>query len=123
MAAKSSLSGLRILIAEDEAVIALNLETLIVSFGCDVVGLAARPSDVLKLIDNERVDGALLDVNLRGEQIFSVLPEILKRNIPVIITSGYADMTLYPPEYRELPRITKPFTPSALEDLCKRIFG
>lgn len=103
--------------------IALGLEDALASFGCEVIGPVARPTDVLKLIEEERIDGALLDVNLRGEQIFSVLPAVLARNIPVIITSGYGDLTLYPEEFRNLPRVTKPFDFTRLERLCVAVFA
>ncbi|HWK94638.1 MAG TPA: hypothetical protein VNR39_04355 [Pseudolabrys sp.] len=109
--------------AEDESIIALGLEETLTNFGCEVLGPVARPSDVLKIVERERVDGALLDVNLRGEQIFSVLPAILERGIPVIITSGYGDLTLYPEEFRSLPRVTKPFDFTRLERLCVAVFA
>jgi len=119
----AALLGCRVLVAEDESVIALGLEDALAGFGCEVLGPVARPSDVLKIVEREHVDGALLDVNLRGEQIFSVLPAILARGIPVIITSGYGDLTLYPEEFRHLPRVTKPFDFIRLERLCVTVFG
>jgi len=118
------LKGQRILVAEDEAIIALGLEDALASFGCEVLGPVARPGDVKTMIDREqRIDGALLDINLRGEQIFSVLPYVLERGIPVIITSGYGDLTLYPEEFRNLPRVTKPFDFVRLERLCVAVFA
>ena len=121
---RSLLKGHRILVAEDEAIIALGLEDALAGFGCEVLGPVARPSDVSAMIKREeRIDGALLDINLRGDQIFGVLPEVLERGIPVIITSGYGDLTLYPEEFRTLPRVTKPFDFVRLERLCVAIFA
>lgn len=123
MSNRTFLMGYRILVAEDEAVIALGLEAALTGFGCEVIGPVARPSDVLKAIESEAIDGALLDINLRGEQIFGVLPAVLARGIPVIITSGYADLTLFPEEFRDLPRVTKPFDLVRLERLCVSVFA
>lgn len=123
MSKSALLASRRILVAEDESVIALGLEDALASFGCEVLGPVARPGDVLKIIERERVDGALLDINLRGEQIFSALPAVLARGIPVIITSGYGDLTLFPEEFRDLPRVTKPFDFVRLERLCAAVFA
>jgi hypothetical protein len=65
----------------------------------------------------------LLDVNLRGEQIFGVLPEAIERGVPLIITSGYADATMFPESFRTVPRIAKPFDPAALRRLCVAVFA
>ena len=123
MSDRTFLMGSRILVAEDEAVIALGLEAALIGFGCEVIGPVARPSDVLKVIEQEKIDGALLDINLRGEQIFDVLPTVLARGIPVIITSGYADVTLFPEAFRDLPRVTKPFDLARPERLCASVFA
>lgn len=118
-----SLEGTRLLIAEDEGLIAFDMEGILTSMGSDVVGPVARVEDVLRSIQRERLDGALLDVNLRGRQVFEVLDEVLRRGIKVILTSGYDDDTLFPPRFRDLPRLPKPFEPAALRRICLRIFG
>jgi len=118
-----ALAGRRILIVEDEALIALELEDLLQDLGCEVVGPVARVDAVLDCIEAGRVDGALLDVNLRGQQIFEVLPKVIEQGLPVIITSGYNDSTLFPEPFRTVPRISKPFDHAALRRLCVAIFS
>lgn len=118
----STLAGLRVLLAEDEGLIALELETILQDFGCEVVGPVSRVSEVLREVERGGLDGALLDVNLRGEQIFSVLPRLIEHRLKIVITSGYDDATLFPPEFRALPRLAKPFDERALRRICEQTF-
>jgi len=114
----ASLENRRILVAEDEALIAIGIETMLQEFGCEVVGPVSEVREILQMIDAEHVDGALLDVNLRGRQVFEILPELMRRKIPVVLTSGYDDSTLFPPPFRDLPRISKPFDEATLQRMC-----
>ena len=111
------LANRRILVAEDEALIAIGIETMLLGFGCEVVGPVSEVRQILQAVETERLDGALLDVNLRGHQVFEVLPELLRRNIPVMLTSG-DDAALFPPAFRKLPRIPKPFDEATLRRMC-----
>ena len=117
-----NLEGMRILVAEDESLIALDLVRALEDAGCTVIGPVNRVEDVPPLAKSEQPDGALLDVNLRGRQIFDVLPELQSLGIKVVLTSGYDDATLFPPAYRGLPRVTKPFDERALRQVCAANF-
>jgi DNA-binding NtrC family response regulator len=118
-----SLAGRRILIAEDEILIALQLETILQELGCQIVGPVTRVDDVRRCLEARSFDGALVDVNLRGEQIFGVLPALIEVGVPFVITSGYDDATLFPPQFRAMPRIAKPFDEAALRRLCLTVFA
>jgi DNA-binding NtrC family response regulator len=118
-----SLASRRILVAEDEGLIALDLESMLQGFGCEVVGPLSDIHDILSAIRSQPVDGALLDVNLRGRQVFEILPEFISRKIPVVLTSGYDDATLFPRVFRELPRISKPFDLATLRQVCTVTMG
>jgi DNA-binding NtrC family response regulator len=120
---KVPLAGQRILIAEDESLIALDLEKLLQRFGCTVVGPVARVEQVLDRALEGGCDGALLDVNLRGQQIFEILPRLQDLRLPFIITSGYQDITFFPAKFRALPRIAKPVDESELRRACEQVFG
>ena len=117
------LANRRILVAEDEGLIALDLESMLQGFGCEVVGPLSDIHDILDAIRSQPVDGALLDVNLRGRQVFEILPEFIRRKIPVVLTSGYDDATLFPRFVRELPRISKPFDLETLRRVCAVTMG
>jgi DNA-binding NtrC family response regulator len=117
------LANRRILVAEDEGLIALDVEAMLQGFGCEVVGPLSDLEDILLAIQAQPLDGALLDVNLRGRQVFDILPEFISRNIPVVLTSGYDDASLFPQAFRELPRISKPFDQGTLHRVCITTLG
>jgi DNA-binding NtrC family response regulator len=118
-----ALAGRRILVAEDESVVALEIETILLDFGCEVVGPLSSLDQVLQNAEQGGLDGALLDVNLRGQQIFDILPKLNKLGLKLIITSGYNDVTLFPAAFRSVPRITKPFDEKELRLICENVFG
>ena len=120
--AKTPLAGRRILLAEDEGLIALELEQMLVDLGCDVVGPVASVEGVLENAERGGFDGAVLDVNLRGQQIFEILPKLQRLGLKLIVTSGY-DITLFPPQFRAVPRIPKPFDERELRRVCERVFA
>jgi DNA-binding NtrC family response regulator len=121
--AAQALTNRRILVAEDEGLIALDLEATLMGFGCEVIGPLSELDEIVATLRSEPVDGALLDVNLRGRQVFEILPEFLARRIPVVLTSGYDDATLFPHAFRTLPRISKPFDPAMLRRVCTATMG
>jgi DNA-binding LytR/AlgR family response regulator len=112
------LPPLKILVAEDEGLIALNLELMLLHFGCEIVGPIWEVDDILGAARKHRPDGALLDVNLRGRKVFDVLPEMIGLGIPCVLSSGYDDPTLFPAAFRDMPRIAKPFDEKALRRAC-----
>jgi FixJ family two-component response regulator len=65
----------------------------------------------------------LLDVNLRGQQIFEILPKLENLGLRLIITSGYNDLTLFPAAFHRVPRIGKPFDERELRRICERVFA
>jgi len=120
---KNPLTGQRILIAEDEGLIALELERMLENFGCEVVGPVSNVKEVLEQAVKGGCDGALLDVNLRGQQIFEILPKLQNLGLRMVITSGYNDVTLFPAAFRRVPRIAKPFDERELRRVCENVFA
>jgi CheY-like chemotaxis protein len=68
----SGLAGRRILVVEDEAIVAWALEDMLIELGCRVVGPAARVSQALVIVEKEPIDAAVLDVNLNGEKCYPI---------------------------------------------------
>jgi two-component SAPR family response regulator len=101
---------LRILVVDDEIMIALLLEDVLVACGCKVVGPAGNVATAMSLIDGSGeagIDGAFLDVNLRGELIYPVVDALAARDVPVVFVSGYATDDI-DPRYAEIPVLAKP---------------
>lgn len=115
-------TDLRILVAEDEGLIALDLESMLQAIGCQVIGPVGSVDEIARAARDHAVDGALLDVNLRGRQVFEVVSELIDLGIPVVLTSGYDDASLFPGPYRHLPRISKPFNEAALRRVFASVF-
>ena len=109
MAEGSALEGRRVLIAEDNLFAAMELEKALVDLGCEPVGPVAQLDQALRLAQRENLDGALLDVDLRGELVFAVAEELERRRVPVIFASGYDTDDMFPARFVQHPRLRKPF--------------
>jgi DNA-binding NarL/FixJ family response regulator len=109
-----NLSDMRVLVAEDESLVALDVECMLQDLGCEVVGPVASVEEASERVALERLDMAILDVNLRGRQSFEVAEQLLSRGVPVILASGYDDAHQFPETLRSLPRLMKPYDGGAL---------
>jgi len=103
------LAGLRILVVEDEAIIAMLLEDMLADFGCEVVGVVPTIETALAAVRDQPVDGALLDMNIHGESTVRVAEELAGRAIPFLLVTGYGDRDNDPPVIKAAPRLKKPF--------------
>src|SRR5262245_55289924 len=111
---KSALSGRRILIVEDEFFLADDLTRILNQRSAEVLGPVPTMTEALKVInESERIDCAVLDVNLGGKFVFPISAALRDRNIPFLFATGYAS-TQIPAEFDGVPRLEKPFVSSAL---------
>jgi DNA-binding NarL/FixJ family response regulator len=85
----SSLSGKRILVLEDEAIIAIAIEDILMTLGAEVIGPATTIEDAIHLVQSDRIDAALLDLNLNGKHSDSVAEMLTDRSVPFVFASGY----------------------------------
>lgn len=109
-----TLAQRRILVVEDELLIAVMIEGRLQELGCIVVGPVGRLDDALRLAGNEALDAAVLDVTIRGGLAYPVADLLRARGIPFVLASGYGSWAL-PAAYQDQPRLTKPFTLTELE--------
>lgn len=114
---EGDLTGLRILVVEDEAAISLLLEDMLLDFGCEVIGPAARLSAALDAVSREQVDLAILDVNVAGEPIYPVAEALAERSIPFVFSTGYGSAGIRD-TFRDRPVLQKPF---AQHDLKQKL--
>ena len=117
------LSGRRVLIVEDESLVAMLLETILEDMECIPVGPASNIDDGEILArDTENLDAALLDVNVAGRQVFPVAEVLKARGVPFVFSTGYGEGGL-PEEWRGQPTLQKPFTEAAIRDALLKAMG
>ncbi|CAD0362747.1 response regulator [Xanthomonas hortorum] len=114
------LIGRRILVVEDDYLLAEALNDLLVETGAHVVGPVGNVPDALSLLaSGQAIDGALLDVNLRGQPVFPVADALLERGVPFSFCSGYDHCTL-PPRFAHLSYCMKPYNPRTIAKLLSK---
>jgi CheY-like chemotaxis protein len=111
----------RILIVEDDWLIAQDMSDIVEELGGAVVGPAGKLAQGLAIAESEELAGAILDVNLNGETTFALADRLLANNIPVIFATGY-DAAMLPGRFADVYRVPKPFTALAVERAFRRIF-
>lgn len=116
-------SNIRILVVEDEILIALALQDILTDLGFDVVGPAHRREDALILAEEATISGALLDINLHGKMVYPVVDLLTRRGVPIALCTGYASAGVIPARYAGLPRIDKPFDTDALKATILPLFA
>lgn len=103
----------RVLVVEDEYFIADDLAQALAQEGIEVLGPVGDPAEALAIIERERIDRAVLDINLHGELVFEVARALKARGVPFIFATGYA-ANVVPNGLAEAPRWEKPFDANEL---------
>ena len=109
MSDTAQLKSRRLLVVEDDYLIAADLATSLEALGIEVAGPAGSVAEALALLETEldRLDGAVLDVNLGHERVYPVADVLMTRGIPFVFTTGY-DAAAVPKSYSDIPRCEKP---------------
>lgn len=113
----------RILIVEDSALIALDLQMTVEDEGWTAVGPVARLNRALEQARKGEIDGAILDINLDGEESFPVADILRERGIPFVFSTGYDRASMLPERFRDIPVLQKPFARDALRRTLMAAFG
>lgn len=114
------LDGRRILVVEDEAMIALDLHEALRDCGATIVGPAGTPDEALAIIQDGKIDCALLDIKLGDEDVSAVAAALESLGVPIIFVTAYGGVRL-PREFEFRPLVSKPYEQRALIDLIVRI--
>jgi DNA-binding response OmpR family regulator len=103
----SGFNGARVLVVEDEPVVAMCLEDMLDSFGCVTIGPASRLEEGLALAQAGGIDAAILDINLGGERSNAIAEVLQAQRVPIAFASGYGTT----PEGfgEEIPLLEKPY--------------
>ncbi|HWF00879.1 MAG TPA: response regulator [Caulobacteraceae bacterium] len=112
----NGLKGRKVLVVEDEMMIAMLVEDMLADMGCEVIGPAHNLSGALEVVTtSDPIDAALLDVNLGGHPVFAVADALRSRNVPIVFCTGYGDAGLREAD-RGSPVLQKPYRASELAD-------
>jgi DNA-binding response OmpR family regulator len=123
MPPQAELRGLRILLVEDNYLVAEHLRGVLSDHGCEVVGPVPRVESGLDLLrDDRKLDGAVLDINLNGELCFPIAKALETLAVPFLFLTGYDDKTVIPSEFQAVPFLGKPVDEAELVAVAIRIF-
>ena len=118
----SVLTGKRVLIVEDEMLVAFLIEDFLADFGCSTVGPCGDVATALDAVQTEAFDLAVLDVNLGGEKVYPVAELLAERRIPFLFLSGYGDEAI--PAGNSSWRVcAKPFTQAELGKIMSSVLA
>jgi DNA-binding response OmpR family regulator len=112
----------RVLVVEDDALLALDIAHHLQDAGLEVVGPATSVAKALKLVEAIGCDVAVLDVNLGNETAEPVARELRSRGTPFVVLSGYSSEQ-HPPEFRGAPMLSKPARPGDLVAFLRKSIG
>ncbi|MFP3942879.1 MAG: response regulator [Alphaproteobacteria bacterium] len=113
----ASLNGKRILVVEDEFLVAGFIEDALGELGAIVVGPVYRIEEGLVLAREEPLDGAVLDINLNDERSDPIADALKARGIPFIFATGYGRSE----KGKGVPVVDKPYTEEKLADALDRV--
>jgi CheY-like chemotaxis protein len=113
---QGKLEGARILVVEDEALIAMLVEEMLSELGCIVTDIAGTVEQGLRLAapGKATIDAAILDVNLAGDKVFPIAEALDAQGIPFVFATGYG-ATGVEGRFTDRPVVAKPFSRDALE--------
>jgi DNA-binding response OmpR family regulator len=110
----------RVLVVEDEALVAMLVEDALLDAGFGVIGPAATVEEAMSLLARERPDAVVLDLNLAGETSTPVADALAARGIPYVIATGYGVSGL-PAGHQDAMVLAKPYDPAELTAMLSRI--
>jgi light-regulated signal transduction histidine kinase (bacteriophytochrome) len=115
------LSGIKILLVEDQMLIAMDLEAMLANKGATNTMTTGSSADALKMLKSFAPDFAVLDINLGVGTSLPVAEELSRRNIPFIFATGYGDQSWIPPELTAAPVVRKPYDSDELIQAISRV--
>lgn len=114
MATRINLDGLRVLVIDDESIVAMLIEDMLADLGCIVAGVASRIEEAASNISSLTFDAAILDVNLDGHQTYPLAAVLAERGVPFVIATGYGAASV-PKAFARFSILAKPFRRDDLE--------
>ena len=113
---------LRVLVVEDEAMVAMLIEDMLIDCGCGAVSVAGRMDQARQKLDSDTYDFAILDLNLSGEWTYPLADKLLEKGTPFVFATGYGS-TLLEGVYASVPTLQKPFQLEDVERVLRVVRG
>jgi two-component SAPR family response regulator len=110
----------RVLVVEDQMLLALALTSLLEDIGCEAVGPVAQVVTALPIVMKEPLDAALLDIRLADESVEPIVAILIRRGIPFAFVTGHARDQI-PIALRDRPYVGKPFTDSEIKTVMREL--
>jgi CheY-like chemotaxis protein len=110
----------RILVVEDEMIVALFIEDLLDELGHKVAGVIPRLEEAMARAADGTFDLAILDVHLAGKEVFPFADDLVRQGIPFVFATGYGERGI-PERFRGCPTLQKPFRPDELADMITKL--
>jgi CheY-like chemotaxis protein len=118
----ADLRGRRVLLVEDEAIVAMSIEDMLRDLGCDVVGPALSLAEARDLAKKEEVDAAVLDINMGEGFSFDVAEMLRAKNVPFCFSTGYGSAGPEP-RYADVPVLPKPYSQQSLAEMLGELLA
>ncbi|MBA8841779.1 MULTISPECIES: HWE histidine kinase domain-containing protein [unclassified Ochrobactrum] len=120
---KTHIDGMKILVVEDQSLIALDMENTLRKLGAEHINLASNAPEALEMIEISKPNLAILDFNLGDNTSENIAELLLKLKIPFLFTTGYSDRTLIPEKLRDITIVRKPISDSAIAAAINSVLG
>lgn len=117
----AGLSGRRVLVVEDETLVAMTIEDMLADLGLVVAASVTSVGAAVTAIADHAIDCAILDINLDGERVFPVAEVLRTRAIPFVFSTGYGTYGLRE-DFRDVAVLTKPYRRADLERALLRLW-
>jgi PAS domain S-box-containing protein len=111
-----AIAGSRVMIVEDEALVAMVVADALTELGYSVLGPFSRPADALAAIKDQEIDAAILDVNLAGEMVYPLADVLVARGVPIVFVTGYGIESIER-RFADFPILQKPIERQSLQNI------
>ena len=117
---KNKLTGKRVLVVEDEPIVAMTVEDMLISLGCEVVGPASHLAPALEFAETATLDAAVLDININAGRSYPVADVLRRRAIPFLFATGYGEEGIE--NGANAPVLQKPYRQDQIEIALSGLF-
>jgi DNA-binding NtrC family response regulator len=118
-----TLQGHRILVVEDNALLAMSFNDILKRAGASVVGPTGTMDEAEKIAATETLSGAMLDIKLDAKEVWPVARILITRGVPIMFCTGHFDHASLPPEWSKYPILVKPARPSQIIETLAKVLG